>query len=709
MYSVPTTPGDRSIDNRNGSKSVETAGVHSRGHAHELSSKKRLASKNNSPLPKDNLPSTIDKMDVNKIFENNKSLVRVNHSPIKVDLSSPAKLEDTADHTIPEPKRLKLELGSAPNLSQPDHSNNALEPIEMLDSKSSPQRGRDSEAEELYEAVRESKEGRDSDAGTPTSEEKMNSILDLHRLTPIHNEDGEDERDDTAGNEIFQIVSRRNEELVTQINDLNRSINEVINSCDSTIGKYRKQFDALRQDYENRLDIKIKEIASVVQERENYQEKFNTAKRKVLETRDEIKMLNQNQSILKNKYEEATTELEEYKEKINDLEEENSRLRTKHLEMDAKLSELDAICRDFFNQSKDLSEKIQNSQEIKHELESGIEFYKQQIKQRDNEFEKLRIQLDGTVAAQQGTKDEKTRQLEDLMRQRDELKNRILNLEKNNEQWKEDYKQSVDTEVESIRKISRAQASSELELKGMLSSKDRESESWQKKYEMVNDEVEILRAEVKELNSDIDEQKELRLHLETSIAQLEEQLNEWRQKYEENRVNYDKMMIELDSVHYKYRNSEGEHLMELEHLHDNLSALQSTLKNDSEVISVLTRKNDTLEAQLKDLQIPSDLHAIQKELNSLREKFHDKEIESNRSLKLLAEDLYIQYSSKHEQKVKLLKKGYETKYQAKLDELSLQNEGLQQEVEQLKSQLTTERKQKQELIGLLENQTHEST
>ncbi|GAV55138.1 hypothetical protein ZYGR_0AS04620 [Zygosaccharomyces rouxii] len=708
MNSAPTTPG-RSIENRHGSKSAETVGNHLRGHAHGLSSKRRLAPKNSSPLPKDNGAETINKMDVNTMFDTDKSLVKMNHSPIRIELSSPSRPEESIDRPIPEPKRLKLELASAPNLSQPD---NGVEMIEMLDPKNSPQKEHDEDAFELQEAIRESKEDRDSVANTPNSNEKVNSILDLQKLTPVYNNEEIEDQNDTPREELFQIVFKRNEDLVTQLHHLNRSINEVIDSCDSTVGKYRKQIDSLRQDYESKLQDRVSEIASVIRESNTYKEKFNIAKRRIGETRDEIKMLNQNQSILRNKYEEATTELEECRRRLHELDEENSKLKSESSENGIKVSKLENLYQEVLRRTEKLESTNQSLLDVRAESERRLNSLKHELDSRNEEYLRLKAQLEETLAAHEGGRDEKTRQIEDLARQRDELESRISALRKEAEQREEQLEsklQNLETELQLINQNTHTHESNEAQLRQELESKIQECQHWQKNYETVNDDVEILRAEVKELYSDVDEHKELKHYLETSIAQLEEQVNDWRHKYEEHRKEYDKVLLELDSVHLKYNNTEGEHLTELEQLHDNLSSLQVTLKKDSELISQLTRKNETLESQLKGIQAPSDVSQLHKELESWKEKLHNKEIESNRSLKLLAEDLYIQYSSKHEQKVKLLKKGYETKYQGKLDKLSLQNEGLEQEVDQLKSQLATERKEKQKLISLLESQTNETT
>lgn len=708
MNSVPTTP-SKSIENQHGSKSAETVGAHLKGHAHGLSSKRRLAPKDSSPLPKDNFAEAINRMNSNKMFDTDKSLVKMNHSPIRIELSSPTRPEETVDRPIPEPKRLKLELASAPNLSQPD---NGIEMIEMLDPSNGLQKDQHEDAYELEEAIRESKEDRNSTANTPNSNDKMNSILDLHRLTPVYNNEEIDDHIDTPKKDLFQIVSKRNEDLVAGLHHLNKSINEVINSCDATVGKYRRQIDSLKQDYESKLEDKVNELASAIQESNTYKEKLSVAKHRVGETKDEIKMLNQNQSILKNKYEETTTELEECRGKLNVLEEENSRLRSDSMENGTKISRLEDMYQEALRRTEKLETANQNLLDTQAESNTKLDVLNNKLENRNEEYKKLKAQLEETLATYEGGRDEKTRQIEELVHHRDELKSRISVLQRESTQKEEQLQsklQNLETQLQSINLSTHTHESNESKLKQELESKIQECQHWRKNYETVNDEVEILRAEVKELYSDVEEYKELKNYLETSIAQLEEQVNDWRHRYEEHRKEHDKVLLELDSIHLRYNNTEGEHLTELEQLHDNLSSLQVTLKKDSELISQVTRKNETLESQLKDLQTPPDVSQLHKEIESWKEKFHNKEVESNRSLKLLAEDLYIQYSSKHEQKVKLLKKGYETKYQGKLDKLLLQNEGFEQEVDQLTSQLATERKEKQKLISLLENQTNETT
>lgn len=154
----------------------------------------------------------------------------------------------------------------------------------------------------------------------------------------------------------------------------------------------------------------------------------------------------------------------------------------------------------------------------------------------------------------------------------------------------------------------------------------------------------------------------------------------------------------------------------MENLHENLISLQNELKISSDRITTLTKENEVLMEQnnnnnnsvtLSNDQKDRDdekIKSLGKQVQDWKEKYEAKEKDTNKRLKLLAEDLYIQYSSKHEQKVKLLKKGYENKYQNKFDQLNLENKTLSEEIEQLNKQLSSEREEKQELLKLLENE-----
>ncbi|ODV59704.1 uncharacterized protein ASCRUDRAFT_17276, partial [Ascoidea rubescens DSM 1968] len=87
-------------------------------------------------------------------------------------------------------------------------------------------------------------------------------------------------------------------------------------------------------------------------------------------------------------------------------------------------------------------------------------------------------------------------------------------------------------------------------------------------------------------------------------------------------------------------------------------------------------------------------------IEGLKNKQISNERKTEERLRKLAEDLYVQYSKKHEQKVGILKKGYETKWQSKLNSAHTVNENLKREIQGIREELKTERKEKGELIKL---------
>lgn len=204
--------------------------------------------------------------------------------------------------------------------------------------------------------------------------------------------------------------------------------------------------------------------------------------------------------------------------------------------------------------------------------------------------------------------------------------------------------------------------------------------------------------------------------MEETITELENKVHKLENECELEKQKFEKTSLELESLQLKNSNIQAEHIKELENLHENLISLQNELKISSDRITTLTKENEVLMEQnnnnnnsvtLSNDQKDRDdekIKSLGKQVQDWKEKYEAKEKDTNKRLKLLAEDLYIQYSSKHEQKVKLLKKGYENKYQNKFDQLNLENKTLSEEIEQLNKQLSSEREEKQELLKLLENE-----
>lgn len=85
---------------------------------------------------------------------------------------------------------------------------------------------------------------------------------------------------------------------------------------------------------------------------------------------------------------------------------------------------------------------------------------------------------------------------------------------------------------------------------------------------------------------------------------------------------------------------------------------------------------------------------------SLREQLAEAEASIESRMQQLAQDLYVQYLQKHEHKVGILKKGYETKWAGKVAALEAEATQLRAEVERLQVGMEAERTEKNQLVKL---------
>ncbi|GMF07316.1 unnamed protein product [[Candida] boidinii] len=131
----------------------------------------------------------------------------------------------------------------------------------------------------------------------------------------------------------------------------------------------------------------------------------------------------------------------------------------------------------------------------------------------------------------------------------------------------------------------------------------------------------------------------------------------------------------------------------------NLKKINSDLKIE---IKNLQNTNEVLKSQEDKIDKDKDLTIIelQKQLNEAKDKILKNEEETEQNLQNLAQDLYLQYSAKHEQKVLILKKGYETKWSNKLKKLNKENESLKEELESSKKKIQLEINAKNKLVEL---------
>jgi kinetochore protein SLK19 len=183
---------------------------------------------------------------------------------------------------------------------------------------------------------------------------------------------------------------------------------------------------------------------------------------------------------------------------------------------------------------------------------------------------------------------------------------------------------------------------------------------------------------------------------------------------------------EVRGMREDLQKQETDHLTELEAFHaelSNVQAIASSKSNDlfklndekeqfQRKYDLLKYEYDTMKEEAADhgtrvVTLKTKLHEYKEHaqnLENLVKAIEDEkaqiEKDTDKRLQQLAEDLYIQYSKKHEQKVQVLKKGYESKWQAKVSKAEVENERLRSEIEGLKAQLEKEKLEKNEIIKL---------
>lgn len=461
----------------------------------------------------------------------------------------------------------------------------------------------------------------------------------------------EDGRWDQKFSDLSERIQRKNHEirlLNTEVKDSQNKINEITEDRE----KWELMYIQLEKD-KTILETKIQSNSLKLQEyddlrvsHEKLKSKFESCKQKLKEVKIEFNMLTQNNQILTDKFEKEYAKFTVNENLVNEWKTKYDSVNNAYAELKKDAA---SISENLTKQGKTLENKDSEIDRIRHSLS-----------QLQQEFEDKRAEWD------------------DRLRSKD---------------------QEISTLTEKV-------SASESKGSNLVSSLQSELSENHQSLLQKGKELEILQAELESKES---ENQELALKLETLATRNEENISKFESAHRD-----------LESLKSKNGNIEAEHLSELESLHENMSQMETNMKENIQTISELMSKISKLEEKCKylegennelklnngvtkqeeKLEIPSpelDARVVQ-----LEKALQDSEKETNKKLQLLAEDLYIQYSSKHEQKVRMLKKGYETKYQDLLDKLTVENTAMKDEVKQLQHCLETERQEKQDLIKALE-------
>ncbi|CCD24247.1 uncharacterized protein NDAI_0C05880 [Naumovozyma dairenensis CBS 421] len=730
--------------------------------------------------------STLENLDINKLFASSNNASNnhndndqntngdkisesklLNHSPIKLELSSPMKQMDQAENADENEtandnshvrKKLKLDRESVPNLTQ-QLNNNEMEmggtspsPIEMIDMQISPIKSSLSPIQRTppHRSNDEPQRDDENNNAADNNNTTNNHISSAHQLTPLydidnHREDGgtkeqglgnddvEDENEDEdLDNYEFKDLKKRNGTLANENYQINKRLNQTVSRLENIRYKYlevKKDYSYVMEVFDEKTKDLKEQINQLSMERDDLSTRRENLKTKLKSCKDELLMLNQNQTILQNKYDTVVNECDIWKNNYQTLELESTKLKD---ELKLKDTELNSISSQLNEIDRHMSELGDENVRLKNEnesLNSNLKIIEEKLHSKKSEVDQLNKTIEESLETQRINETSKNlkEEYETLLLEKEELE------KKTNEQIEEHNRTIFELRNDITAKENEFKdlQDTKNEIQEQLETKTKELEELKIQYEDVNDDANIKGAEVSELCEDLKELKESKTYLEGTISKLETVVDEWKTKYETQTTELKKVTVELESLQLRNSDIEAEHLKELEHLHVNMSSLQEMLKDHSTTITELQEENENLKKMLKDSKTlfhenkeengegegeapenndennidKREIESLKKEVEEWKEKYNTHEKDTNKRLKLLAEDLYIQYSSKHEQKVKLLKKGYENKYQGELSRLNLQNSGLIEELEQLNKQLTAERKEKQDLIKMLDDKS----
>lgn len=507
-----------------------------------------------------------------------------------------------------------------------------------------------------------------------------------NKLTPIAHQPISSYEDFDINIDIDSI-SKRNDELNDQI----FSLNQRINSMHVVNDKLKVEIKQLQ--FNNNM---IKEEKTKLQEQidihhnELKQENENIMK-DLEDVKSELSSLQSNKTLVQEKYDQI------YNENIK-LQNAKDMLSNEVETLQKSLSDSADILEDLTANNKDLEAKLNQTSASKHSIENERNELNKELRRimaqldgKDNEITTLEDKIKGLIESERNHS-------RDLIDQVASLNNDKMNLEETLKKSENSHK----TEVQYLQDTIDEKEKQLVELKEQNAQIGKDKAAVEDKLKQITNELETLKktyeetsgnattrtAEVTELNNKVVSLEGLKSNLELNISRLEDMMQEWKSKYQQE-------VEEKQKIHTK-----------LELLQETKNENDKTNSVSLQEYQLIKEENERLIARLENQSNSSDasnsvVQKYKEQIEALKRKSDQREGDFNKRLKKLSEDLYIQYSSKHEQKVAALKTSYDDRYESKFERLKNENNALQQEVEQLNGKLSLERREKQELIKAL--------
>ena len=695
--------------------------------------------------------TALEQLDMNKMFKVNSNKFLLKHSPLKIDSLPPDKSSeqnnDPEDDEQSQPrKRLKIE--PVPNLDENDNSKErpstatnqlsttpmAIDILSCSNIHTSP-----NSSENITSTGTENPQTRND------SENLSDSFSSSHRLSPvrvIHPGNGDNNKPNIDSSHIngeILMVATRNNELIDEIHRTHMRINTLMKEYDQLNAKYSEQVSRVKIFTQENEEL-AKRLEDSYQKNELNVQNNQKLMSELAKIKDEMNMANSNQNLLQNKFDSVCKEVDRWRDENDTLLKSKTELERQFSIANEKLAKLSEEKLDIESKFNDLGNEKGLLQNALDETTQQLENARKEVIVRDQQIVELNAKLDEYLDSERGNSEDTVQLINNLTDEKNRLEREL-----------QDIVLSKDSELKTLsNELSELKSSltalhSNLDtlsverdaLKTELDKRDNELSILNRLFDEANDESKVRYAEVRELKEKLETLKEEKESVDVLNEELQSELNEGKKQLEEQKRNFQRASLELDGVQDRSSAAEEEHKKELEKLRKVIASLEGTLETSQESTERLREENKSLQQQLAEKEKGSDqpmevalaegqqanneelqrlresfdvqareqgeeIKSLQNQLLVLREKLEQKDKDANKRLKLLAEDLYHQYSSKHEQKVRNLKKSYEKRYKLEIDKLTVERDGFKEEIERLKKLLSSEREEKKELLRSME-------
>lgn len=223
----------------------------------------------------------------------------------------------------------------------------------------------------------------------------------------------------------------------------------------------------------------------------------------------------------------------------------------------------------------------------------------------------------------------------------------------------------------------------------------------------LNDRIKELEEINTTMSIDLNKERQVVAELEDKVMESQEIVSSLNDKLQKQAAADDVknkkisgLESQIEAQRKELEASRNENAEKAHNLNEELTVKEQKLAIKIKELEQLADKTKELETQIDRLK--EHVAKSNHEIEQFKKDKIELEAQTEDRLTRLSEDLYLQYSRKHEQKIGILKKGYEAKWQSKINHINSANDSLRKEIEGLKEQLANEKKEKAQFMKLWE-------